>query len=248
MTQEVGPNVQCSSAFLTVLTNSRAQADVYCYTAFEKCIVLMTTIAITSSESLPVQAMLCWYTVVCITHMSLRSRLCNAASALQVSHSGAGHPSASGSAAPLTGLHLHSMSHLHSMPHLPDHQLPHDSALPLADSSAVTTPRPGQLTTQSGGGIWVGPQQGGPLRVPISSRAFLPTLQESTQAQPLALADLQSGGGISGGHGSPLAMRLVKARAAGPVRQRRQMPGQTGHDLPGTALVICKDRGNADAC
>jgi len=251
MTQEIGPNVQCSSAFLTVLTNSCAQADVYCYTAFEKCIVLMTTIAITSSESLPVQAMLCWYTVVCVTHMSLRSRcaVCNAASALQVSHSGAGHPSASGSAAPLTSLHLHSMSHLHSMPHLPDHQLPHDSALPLADSSAVTTPRPGQLTTQSGGGIWVGPQQGGPLRVPISSRAFLPTLQESTQAQPLAPADLQSGGGILGGHGSHLAMRLVKAQAAGPVRQRRQMPGQqTGHELPGTALVICKDHGNAGVC
>ncbi len=245
MTQEIGPNVQCSSAFLTVLTNSRAQADMYCYTAFEKCIVLMTTIAITSSESLPVQAMLCWYTVVCITHMSLRSRcaVCNVASALQVRHSGAGHPSASGSAVRLIA------PHLLSMPHLQDHQLPHDSALPLAESSAVITRRPGQLTTQSGGGIWVGPQQGGPLRAPISSRAFLPTLQESIQAQPLAPADLQSGGGILGGHGSPPAMRLVKAQAAGPVRQRKQMPGQqTGHDLPGTALVICKDRGNEGAC
>ncbi len=179
--------------------------------------------------------------------MSLRSRcaVCNIASVLQVRHSGAGHLSASGSAVRLTGLHLH------SMPHLPDHQLPHDSALPLAESSAVTTTRPGQLTTQSGGGIWVGPQQGGPLRVPISSRAFLSLFQESTQAQaqPLALADLQSGGGILVGHGSPLAMRLVEAKAAGPVRQGRQMPGQqTGHDPLGTALVICKDRGNAGAC
>ncbi len=162
---------------------------------------------------------------------------------LQVRHNGAGHPSASGSAAPLIGLQLHSMLHL------PDHQLPHDSALPLPESSAGTIPRPGQHTTQSGGGTWVGPQQGGPLRVPIRSHVFLLTLQEATQAQPLALADLQSGGGIWGGHGSPLAMRLVKAKAAGPVRQLQQMPGQqTGHDLPGTALVICKDRGNADAC
>ena len=135
------------------------------------------------------------------------------------------------------------------MLHLPDHQLPHDSALRLTESSAVTTTRPDQLTTQSGGGIWVGPQQGGPLGVPISVRALLPLSQEPTQAQPLALADLQSGGGILVGHGSPLPVRLVKAKAAGPVRHRRQMPGQqTGHDLPGTALVICKDRGNAGAC
>ena len=162
-------------------------------------------------------------------------------------HSSAGHHSATGSAASLTGLRLHSMRHLS------DHQLPHGSAHPLAESSAVTTTHPGQLTTQSGGGTWVGPQQGGALGVPISSRAFLPLLQESTQAQPQAqpqaLADLQSGGGILVGHGSPPAMRLFKAKAAGPVRQRRQMPGQqTGHDLPGTALVICKDPGNAGEC
>lgn len=160
-------------------------------------------------------------------------------------HSSAGHHSATGSAAPLTGLRLHSMRHLS------DHQLPHDSACPLAESSAVTITHPGQLTTQSGGGTWVGPQQAGALGVPISSRAFLPLLQEPTQAQPQpqALADPQSGGGILVGHGSPLAVRLVKAKAAGPVRQRRQMPGQqTGHDLAGTALVICKDPGNAGAC
>ncbi len=212
-------------------------------------ILLMTTIAVSIPRNIRVQAVLCRYTVMCITHMSLISRcaVCNIASALQVRHSGAGHPSASGSAAPLTALHLH------SMPHLPDHQLPHDSVLSLAQSSAVTITRPGQLTTQSGGGIWVAPQQGGPLGVPISARALLPLSQEPTQArplaQPLALADLRSGGGILVGHGSPLPVRLVKAKAAGPVRQRRQMPGQqTGHNLLGTALVICKDHGNAGVC
>lgn len=174
--------------------------------------------------------------------MSLKSRCAvyNIASVLQVKHSDAGHPSASGSAVPLTALHLH------SMPHLPGHQLPHDSVLPLAESSAVTIIRPVQLTTQSGGGTWVGRQQGGPWGVPISAPALLPLLQEPTQAQPLGL---QSGGGILVGHGSPLAMRLVKPKAAGPVRQHRRMPGQqTGHDLQGTALVICKDLGNAGAC
>jgi hypothetical protein len=97
-------------------------------------ILLMTTIAVSIPRNIRVQAVLCRYTVMCITHMSLISRcaVCNIASALQVRHSGAGHPSASGSAAPLTALHLH------SMPHLPDHQLPHDSVLSLAQSGAVT--------------------------------------------------------------------------------------------------------------